>query len=152
MPEADAGFSRAYIPFVAQLMRVLQERLRPTELDDVMRTVGLSLAAERPRVQGSLAKRVDSASALLEELGAPNEVQRLNGGFVIRGYSNCMLAQALHGRPEVCRAMESLLGELLGVPARECCTRGEGRSRCCFEINLSEDSGLHRQDATSMPT
>lgn len=138
VPEAEAGFSKAYIPFVAQLVRVLQERLRPAELDDVMRTVGRGLAADWPRVHGSLAKRVEGASALLEELGAPNEVERMDGGFVIRGYSVCMLAQAVHGRPEVCRAMESLMGELLEVPVRECCERSEQRPRCCFEIGVHQ--------------
>ncbi|MFN2566469.1 MAG: helix-turn-helix transcriptional regulator [Gemmatimonadaceae bacterium] len=134
VPEAEAGFSSAYVPFVAQLVRVLQERLRPAELDDVMRTVGRELAAGWPRVHGSLAKRVDGASALLEELGAPNQVEQSDGGFVIRNYSSCMLSQAVHGRPEVCRAMESLLGELLDVPVRECCERSERRPQCCFEI------------------
>ncbi|MEJ7812266.1 MAG: helix-turn-helix domain-containing protein [Gemmatimonadaceae bacterium] len=137
VPEAEAGLSRAYIPFVAQLVRVLQERLLPAELDDVMRSVGRGLAAEWPRIGGSLAKRVEGASALLEELGAPNEAERLDGGFVIRGYSTCMLAQAVHGAPEVCRAMESLLGELLDVPVRQCCARNDERPRCCFEIGVS---------------
>lgn len=138
-PEAEAGFSRAYIPFVAQLVRVLQERLRPEELDDVMRTVGRSLAGDWPRVAGTLAKRVEGASALLQELGAPNDVERLDGGFVIRGYS-CMLAQAVHGRPEVCRGVESLLVELLDAPVRECCDRSGVRPRCCFEIGVSDST------------
>jgi len=145
VPEAEAGLSKAYIPFVAHLVRVLQERLRPAELDDVMRTVGRGLAAEWPRVRGTLAKRVDGASALLEELGAPNEVERLDGGFVIRGYGSCMLAQAVHGRPEVCRAMESLFGELLDVPVRECCSRSDERPRCCFEIGVSDGAGASPQ-------
>jgi len=144
VPEAEAALSRAYIPFVVQLVRVLQERLPPAELDDVMRTVGRGLAAEWPRVRGSLANRVNGASTLLEELGAPNEVEQLDGGFVIRGYSSCMLAQAVHGRPEVCRAMESLLGELLEVSVGECCERTEARTRCCFEIGLTNGTGASR--------
>jgi predicted ArsR family transcriptional regulator len=144
-PEAEAGFSRAYIPFVAQLVRVLQQRLRPAELDDVMRTVGKGLAANWPRVRGSLAKRVEGAATLLEELGAPNEIERLDGGFVIRGYSSCMLAQAVHGRPDVCRAMESLFAELVEAPVRECCERSEDRTRCCFEIGLSDGAAAARR-------
>jgi predicted ArsR family transcriptional regulator len=132
VPEAEAIFSRAYIPFVAHLMRVLQQQLPQRELDDVMRTVGRDLASDWPRVHGDLPKRVTAASELLEDLGALNEVEKLDGGFLIRGYG-CLLAQAAHGRPEVCRAMESLLTELLKVPVRECCERGE-RPRCCFEI------------------
>ena len=140
VPEAEAGLSRAYIPFVGQLVRVLQERLRPTELDAVMRAVGKGLAADWPRVHGTLANRVDGASTLLDELGAPNEIERADGGFVIRGYSTCMLAHAVHGRPEVCRAMESLLAELVDASVHECCERGRDRPRCCFEIGLSDDA------------
>ena len=140
IPEAEAGFSKAYIPFVAQLVRVLQERLRPAELDDVMHAVGRGLAADWPRVRGSLPKRVEGVAALLHDLGAPNDVEQLDGGFVIRGHGSCMLAQAVHGRPEVCRAMESLIAELVEVPVRECCERSALRPRCCFEIGVSRDA------------
>jgi predicted ArsR family transcriptional regulator len=143
VPDAEAGLSRAYIPFVAQLVRVLQEQLRPAKLDEVMRAVGRGLATNWPRMHGSLAERVEGASMLLEELGAPNDVERLDGGFVIRNHSSCMLAQAVHGRPEVCRAIESLLNELLDVPVRECCERSAERPRCCFEI------GVRGGDATT---
>jgi predicted ArsR family transcriptional regulator len=136
---AEAVFSRAYIPFVAHLVRVLQERLQSRELDEVMHTVGRRLAAEWPRLRGDLPERVEAASTLLEGLGALNEVDRLGGGFVIRGYG-CLLSAAVHGRPEVCRAMESLLAELLEVPVRECCERGE-RPRCCFEIAADDERG-----------
>lgn len=145
VPEAEAGFSKAYTPFVAHLMRVLQERLPPAELDRVMHEVGRALAADRPRVRGDLPRRVDGAAALLHELGAPNEVQRLDGGFVIRGYSTCMLAQAVHGRSEVCRAMESLLAELVEVPVRECCERTAARPTCCFEIGVGDGAAKARR-------
>jgi predicted ArsR family transcriptional regulator len=141
VPAAEAGLSSAYIPFVAQLVRVLQEQLRPAKLDAVMRAVGRGLARNWPKMHGSLTKRVEGASTLLEELGAPNDIERLDGGFVIRNHSTCMLAQALHGRPEVCRAIESLLDELLEVPVRECCERTADRPRCCFEIGLSDGRG-----------
>jgi predicted ArsR family transcriptional regulator len=133
VPEAEAIFSRAYVPFVAHLVRVLQERLDQKELDKVMHLVGRGLASDWPRFHGDLPQRVDAAAGLLEELGALNEVGRLDGGFVIRGYG-CLLSQAVHRRPEVCRAMESLLAELVDAPVRECCQRAGDRPQCCFEI------------------
>jgi DeoR family transcriptional regulator, suf operon transcriptional repressor len=132
---AEAQLSHAYIPFVAHLVRVLGERLPEAELDELMHVVGHRLAADLPRLRGDIAARVEAASALLEELGGANEVQRVNGTFVIRGHG-CLLAAAIHGRPEVCRAMESLLSELVEAPVHECCERGE-RPRCCFEIAAS---------------
>ena len=135
VPEAEAVFSKAYIPFVANLLRVLRERMAAGELDEVMHLVGRRFAAEWPKLRGELPERVEAASLLLEELGALNTVEPSNGGLVIRGYG-CLLSAAVHGRPEVCRAMESLLAELLEAPVHECCERGE-RPRCCFEVAVS---------------
>jgi len=149
VPEAEAIFSKAYIPFVAHLMRVLRQRLQPGELDDVMHGVGRGLAAEWPRLRGDLPQRIEAASALLEELGALHEIERSDRSVVIRGYG-CLLSAAVHGRPEVCRAMESLLSELVEVPVHECCTRGE-RPRCCFEIALDGGGGGTGAQAGALP-
>jgi predicted ArsR family transcriptional regulator len=132
VPDAEAVFSKAYIPFVAHLLRVLRERLPQRELDEIMHLVGRRFAAEWPRLRGDLPQRVEAVSLLLEDLGALNTVEKLDGGSIIRGYG-CLLSAAVHGRPEVCRAMESLLTELLEAPVRECCERGD-RPRCCFEV------------------
>jgi predicted ArsR family transcriptional regulator len=149
VPEAEAVFSKAYIPFVAQLVRVLRERVRQEELDEMMRLVGRRLAAEWPRLSGDLSQRVEAASALLEELGALNQVEKLDGGYVIRGHG-CLLAAAVHGRPEVCRAIESLLTELVEAPVRECCERGE-RPRCCFEIMLAATTETSQRSSPLAP-
>ncbi|MDQ3699242.1 MAG: ArsR family transcriptional regulator [Gemmatimonadota bacterium] len=133
VPRADSVFSRAYIPFVAQLLRVLGERMSKPELDELMRSVGTGLAAEWPKLNGDLAQRVEAASLLLQELGSLIEVERWNGGFVLRSYG-CMLGEAVHGRPEVCRAVESLISQLVQAEVHECCERGE-HPRCCFEIS-----------------
>jgi predicted ArsR family transcriptional regulator len=131
-PEVDDVLSRAYMPFASHLVRVLGERVAEPELDDVMREVGRRLARDRSRPAGSLTERIDAASALLQELGAPNDVERASGTARIRGLG-CVLASAVQGRPQVCHAMESLLEEFIGAPVRQCCDR-TGRPRCCFEI------------------
>jgi predicted ArsR family transcriptional regulator len=136
VPDAEAVFSKAYIPFVAHLLRILRERLPQRELDEIMHLVGQRFAAEWPRFRGELPQRVEAASLLLEDLGALNTVEKSNGGLIIRGYG-CLLSAAVHGRPEVCRAIESLLTELLEAPVRECCERGE-RPRCCFEVPAAQ--------------
>jgi predicted ArsR family transcriptional regulator len=146
VPEAEAVFSKAYIPFVAHLLRVLRERVPQAELDEIMHLVGRRFATEWPRLRGSLLQRVEAVSALLEDLGALNTIEKLNGGLVIRGHG-CLLAAAVHGRPEVCRAIESLIAELLEAPVRECCDRGD-RPRCCFEIGLAPSAAGSSADAT----
>ena len=150
-PDAEAVFSRAYVPFVAHLVRILQERLDQKELDEIMHLVGRRLASDWPRVHGDLPQRVEAAAGLLEDLGALNEIDRLDGGFVIRGYG-CLLSQAVHRRPEVCRAMESLIAELVQAPVRECCERSGDRPRCCFEIGASRGARARaRRARTATP-
>ena len=134
-PALDDLLSRAYTPFLSNLVRALSERLPETQLDEIMRTVGRDLAEEWPRPRGTLTKRIEAASSVLAELGAPNEVTRTNGTVRIRGFG-CLLATAVQGRPHVCRAMEALLERLLEAPVRECCERGE-RPRCCFDITIT---------------
>ena len=135
VPRAESTFSEAYVPFVAHLLRVLGARMTTAELDELMREVGRSLAAEWPRLRGPLPKRVEAANALLEQLGAMTEIESVDSGFVIRGYG-CLLSEAVHGRPEVCRAVERMLAELLQEPVTECCERGE-RPRCCFKVGVA---------------
>ncbi|HJU90295.1 MAG TPA: helix-turn-helix domain-containing protein [Gemmatimonadaceae bacterium] len=137
VPQAEMMFSRAYVPFLAQLLAVLGEQMPASELDNLMRTVGRALAAEFAPLRGDLGERVHAAASLLEQLGALTRVEHEDGGFVLRGYG-CMLGAAVHGRPEVCRAIESLLAQLVKAPVHECCERGE-QPRCCFEI-LPSDS------------
>ena len=131
-PGVDEALSRAYVPFVTQLLRELGARLSQSELDDLMRSVGRRLAGQWARPHGSVRERVEAASALLGALGAPNEVETGDGTLKIRGFG-CLLAAAVGEQPAVCRAMESLLQELLDVPVTECCERGE-RPRCCFAV------------------
>ena len=145
----DDALSRAYMPFASHLMRALGDRLPDQELTELMRDVGRRLAAEWPRPRGPLSQRVAEASALLQELGAPNEVERAEDALRIRGFG-CLLAAAVHGQPHVCRAMESLLGELVGTPVRERCERG-AQPRCCFEISTEPATEAARESDDPTP-
>lgn len=140
VPRAESALSSAYIPFLAHLLKALGERMSDEDLADVMRAAGRSLSAEWPPLRGDLEQRVSGATALLDGLGAMNDVEKGDDGFVIRGHG-CILAEAVHGRPEVCRAMESLLTELIGVNVEQCCERSE-RPRCCFRIHAGEKTFL----------
>jgi DeoR family suf operon transcriptional repressor len=135
-PGVEDALSRAYVPFASQLVRTLSERLPPEDLGRIMRDVGGRLAAEWPRPRGTLPERVEAGAAVLQELGAPNEIERDGGVMRIRGFG-CLLAAAVHGQPHVCHAMETLLTALLATPVAECCDRGK-RPRCCFAIDVPE--------------
>ncbi len=133
-PDAEALVSRAYAPVLVALLDELATQLPAERSDDLMRAVGRRLAGAvgRPPT-GDLANRVEAAAALLNSLGGAAEVDRSESKFVIRGCGGCPLSAATAHRPEVCRALESLLSEYVGSPVRECCDRGE-RPICHFEI------------------
>ena len=135
-PGVDDALSRAYMPFASHLVRALSERMSEADLDQIMRDVGDRLATELPRPRGTITQRVEGAAALLQELGAPNEIERDGSTLRIRGFG-CLLSAAVNQRPHVCRAMESLLTALLATPVEECCDRGD-RPRCCFAIAVAE--------------
>jgi predicted ArsR family transcriptional regulator len=135
-PEVEQLLSKAYIPLLTQLVRLFSDVLPADQLDELLRKAGKALAddlSRGKRLSGSLRSRVASASEIMnEELGATTHVDA-NGGYVIRG-DGCPLAALTGKNRGVCLAMERFVTEIVGVPARECCTRTE-RPRCCFEIH-----------------
>ena len=135
--EAQKLLSRAYIPFLTQLVRVFTNALPAWEVERFMREAGRALAealAVAPNVAETVQSRVERASELLNrELGAITRVE--NGDrYRIRG-AGCPLAAITGKHPAVCLAIEGLVTEAVGVQAHECCDR-DGPPHCCFEIPL----------------
>ena len=134
-PELEHLLSRAYIPFLTQLIRLFATRQPPGKFNAVMREAGRGLArevaVEVPK--GGLADRVAAVSEVLNrELGATTRVRKEKDAYVIRG-SGCPLAALTGKHRGVCLAIETLVSELADASVRECCDRGE-RPRCCFEV------------------
>lgn len=130
--EGELQYSRAYVPVLTQLLHVLSARLRPAEFDGLLRQVGRELMAGRPRPTGTLRRRAEQGSALLNELGGLSHVARERNRLVIRGDS-CPLAAATRDHPEACNAVESLLTAFVDAPVESCCEREKGM-RCCFRV------------------
>ncbi|MDQ3302429.1 MAG: helix-turn-helix domain-containing protein [Actinomycetota bacterium] len=138
-PEAEGLFPKAYGPVLRQLLDIMAERLGPGETEALLRAVGRRMADERTVPADSSARaRLEAAAAVLDELGGLVELEERDGAFVVRGYS-CPVTDAVPGHPEVCRLVEALLTELVGVPVHQHCDRGEV-PRCCFEVALGDDT------------
>jgi predicted ArsR family transcriptional regulator len=132
-PEAEPLFSRAYAPVLRAMLDVIAQRLPEAEAEALMHDVGRQLAAELGRdITGDLHARVHAAAALLGALGGEAYVEKGDDTLQLRGYG-CPLSAAVTPRAEVCRAVEALLSEVIGVTVREDCDRGE-RPRCCFHV------------------
>ena len=134
-PEVEQLLSIAYIPLLTNLIDTFAEGLPTNQVETILRQAGKKLARELShgkRPAGNLGSRVAMVSEMMnEQLGALTHVEG-NGGYIIRGMG-CPLAALTGKHPGVCLAIESLLGEVLRVPVRECCDRSE-RPKCCFEI------------------
>ncbi|HXV17695.1 MAG TPA: helix-turn-helix domain-containing protein [Gemmatimonadaceae bacterium] len=130
---AESSFSKAYLPVLTRLVESLSERMSVSDLEILLRDVGERLAKEQPSLTGSLKERAEAAASVLTGLGGVAEVEDEEGKLVIRGFS-CPLADAVRTHPATCHAAQGLVSELVGVPVREACDKGE-RPRCRFEID-----------------
>lgn len=124
--------SRAYFPLLQQLLATLKERLSPAERIAVLREAGRRLAASAPRVSGSRKDRVAVAERVFRELGGSVQVESRGRATLLVGKA-CPLAELVRENPEVCRAVESLVAEVTGLPAKEECDRGP-HPRCTFVV------------------
>lgn len=131
--EAEPLFSHAYVPVLEALLDELSVQIPHERQEEIMRSVGHRLAASIPRQpEGDLAARAEAAAAILNSLGGDAQVERDGEALSIRG-CGCPLSAATSKRPEVCKAVETLLTDVIGVQVRESCDRSE-RPQCCFHI------------------
>lgn len=131
-PAAEELFSKAYGPVLRQLLQELNERMEASEVEALLRATGRRLAAQWPLPRGELHARVEAAVSVLNGLGGLTELQRRDGTYIIQGYG-CPLAAAVPGHPEVCRLVETLLTDLVGMPVHEQCERIE-TPHCYFVV------------------
>jgi predicted ArsR family transcriptional regulator len=137
-PEAEKLFPKAYDALLNQLITALKVRLPPAALEEVLREVGCSLAANHVSDKSSadIEARIERALGVLKALGGAARIEREEGKLLIRSTA-CPLAAAVAEHPEVCNLAETLVGEIIGVPVKESCDRGDP-PKCCFEVRKSE--------------
>ena len=134
--DAETSLSRAYAPVLSALLEVLHEELPERDARRVLRETGKRLAATvGGRAPGDLQARARAAAAVLTALGGDVAVEERRGAATIRGTA-CPLASAVSRNPHVCHAVETLVGEVAGAKASECCDRSN-RPRCCFELKTA---------------
>jgi predicted ArsR family transcriptional regulator len=136
--EAERLFPKAYDALLNQLITVLKGRLTPGAIEDVLREVGRSLAPPHSsdKSPADLEGRLQNALEVLKAIGGTARVEREDGKLLIRS-AGCPLSAAVVEHPEVCELAEALVAEIVGVPVREHCNRGES-PKCCFEIEAPE--------------
>jgi predicted ArsR family transcriptional regulator len=139
-PEAENLFPKAYDALLNQLITALKGRLPPEAIEDVLREVGRSLATRQlpDKSPADFESRLHSAMEVLKTIGGSPSIEREGDKLFIRS-SGCPLSAAVAEHPEVCEIAEALVAEIVGLPVREHCNRGES-PKCCFEIRSSATS------------
>lgn len=136
-PAAAPLFSRAYSPVLSTLLDVLAAELPASQAESLMRETGRRVArGVGGRAAGDLDARLRAAAAVLDSLGGDVEIVHEEGSPLLRS-AGCPLSVAVSHRPETCLLVETLVAEIVGEPARNCCERGE-RPRCCFAIGPTD--------------
>jgi DeoR family transcriptional regulator, suf operon transcriptional repressor len=123
---ADRVYSRAYVPVLAELARLLGERLKPRHLAPLFQDVGRRLGVE------SGSGDVDAVVVRLTELGGVISRERIGSATCITSVS-CPLGEVVRVAPATCRIVESFIAAVTGRSVREQCDRGK-RLRCRFLI------------------
>lgn len=136
--DAEQLFPKVYGPILRQFLDVLKERTPPKKLKEIVRAVGHRMAATyRALVQADQQERLGQALAVLHELGGFCQSEQEDGKVVLR-CSDCPLAAVVVAHQEVCLLLETLLADLLGVPVKERCQKGE-TPRCAFEVTVARE-------------
>jgi len=130
--DAEALFPKPYGAILGALLRDLERETDRGEVERLLRQAGRSLARDAALADADLASRVKHAAEVLTALGGLAEVVAEDDGYRIQGFS-CPLADLVSEHPSTCQLAESLVSELVGRPALECCERGR-RPRCAFRI------------------
>lgn len=132
-PDAAPLFSRAYAPVLATMVEVLVEQLSDARseamLDEVGHRVARSLGAP---ATGDFDARVRAAADALVALGGDVAVEPSDNGLRIKG-SGCPLSTVVSAHPEMCRAVETLIGDVAGATTVSCCEHGP-QPRCRFDV------------------
>jgi predicted ArsR family transcriptional regulator len=129
---AEVLLSRAYPPVLNAVLETLVQEV-PDRVDEVLRRTGELLAQlTGGRSKGPFRKRVQAAADVLKSLGGDVEVLEERGDLLIQG-CGCPLSAAVAERPEVCQAVEALVGSVAGAAAVSHCVHGP-RPRCRFRF------------------
>jgi len=127
-------FPKSYDSILNKLVSVLKSRLSPKVVLEIMREVGREVADKDARpAGGSLSERLNAGLAALERLGGSARIVERGDQLSIESDS-CPFADVVAEHPEVCKATESAVQEIVGEPVTEICDR-TGLPKCRFSID-----------------
>lgn len=125
VPGTEDQGSSAYQPFVQSLLKTLPEHLDQKQRKTLLENVGRNMAKDVgfPN-EGKLKQRIESAVAVVNQLGATAELEEEKSNIIVKNIS-CPLASAVRSEPCVCDAVAAFFTEATGAKTRADCQYGE---------------------------
>jgi predicted ArsR family transcriptional regulator len=133
-PTGEEVFPKAYGPVLQVLIRALRERDGDRTTVELLRVAGRSAAPPTGLDEHATPEeRTRHAAEALKSLGGDVEVERVDDGWLIRGFG-CPLSAVVKDEPDACRIAEGLVSELTGAHVEEHCDRRGTRACCAFFV------------------
>lgn len=142
--EAEHSFSRAYPGVLETLVGLLETKLPPEELNEILCQVGRNLAARHPEVAyGSIEERAENAVTKLNALGGSGRVEKDGEDLVIKT-NGCPLKGLTAKHPNCCCIAASMLDQLIGSDVKDECEHGPN-PKCRFRVPMHVTSPESRR-------
>jgi len=127
--EADRVYSRAYIPVLVELVRLLEERFQPKCVVALFEEIGQRLGLE------SGSGDLDAVVTQLTELGGVISCEPAGSAIRITSTS-CPLGDVVKVAPATCQIVKRFIATVTGGFVQEQCVRGK-RLRCRFLVKMT---------------
>ncbi|NHK32425.1 MAG: hypothetical protein FK730_13810 [Asgard group archaeon] len=142
-PDAIEEFPKQYLDFSVKLLEELQEKMGSKFTVELLQAVGKSIAREvLPFVHehieeggsfDSIRDRLNAIVKVYEIYGKYPELLEDEVSFALKNY-NCLIFGVARMNPLACKVDETIVSELVGLPAvKEKCIR-EGDECCLYRI------------------
>jgi len=125
-------FPRSYDSLLIRFLDALKSKLSPSSIAEVLRDTGRRLAANGSDSRASFDEKVETALSSLKELGGSAKIVEEGGETVLKS-EGCPFAEAVKEHPEICKATESFVSEMIGRTVTEQCDRTSS-PKCRFLI------------------
>jgi predicted ArsR family transcriptional regulator len=149
---AEEIFPKAYAAVLLELVSELERRVGPETVDSLLKSVGarvVAAAGASAPSGGALAgsavdpavleQRIQTAIAILTQLGGELEAEVAPGGYEVRGHG-CPLSSVVRSHHGTCAVAESIIATATGAPVTEHCQK-EPRPRCAFHVGNAGNAG-----------
>lgn len=130
-------FPKSYDSLLNRLLDQLKLRMSTAALKEILSDLGKSLGiSEEAPISATEDERLNNALAALAEVGGSAVIEHEEGRVIIRSES-CPFGNTVKEHPEMCKAAESMLSEIVGSEVTENCDRTD-LPKCRFEVAAKE--------------